>query len=92
MLFFQLPLFKKSLVAARTFGENDDGNETGDGQEVESDLLNGPNQINGGDGAYNAEHGEDVLEVLRHSPAEDEIQAHKAEVPLTHQGGYAKEQ
>ena len=64
--------------------QGDEGDQVRDGQQAESDVLDGPDDVDGRDGTDETEEGEYVLELLCNRASEQIVEADEAEIPLAH--------
>lgn len=71
--------------------QDDEGDQIRDGQEAERDVLDGPDDVDGGDGTDETEEGKYVLELLCDRASKQIIEADEAEIPLAHQCRRAEE-
>ena len=72
--------------------QEDHGDQVWNGQEAKSNVLNRPDHIAFQGSAEDAEAREDILELFSDRAPKHIVQSHKAEIPLTHQGGCGEQQ
>ena len=72
--------------------QEDHGDQVWNGQEAKSNVLNRPDHIAFQGSAEDAEAREDILELFSDRAPKHIVQSHKAEIPLTHQGGRREQQ